>query len=400
LHQGIKNEEDYPEVRYRKLCEDLGDRTWRIYKDYMKDNFFSDKYDGQANIVTKEDILNSGRSSALFNNIYIIFIMFYSRVNERYEEAVNTMTRSLQFVQNFYDDLKAVGNDGIVDMHIIAFNQKNSLVKDFNKYLKDVSVQASSLLPMLVKANNLIASWILKYPQQSMSKMFEEMINNMLDGCWLWEDPKFDLLSTERYIEAIADFFDYYDVYERTYVQEAQDREAEAQAVQAQIKLQVQNRLEDAIAEEQEKIASSVRKEIEDNVRSQYTVENALNDLIDKKINEKVNELVIDKMCDLFAAATKYNKADDKSAVSLTKEQAQFKKILDKYVESFIFDDNGLSTVSDELGASEDIIRRETLRDISDFRIAYHRFIAKHGVQKGDKLKLADVFRLITKKDD
>jgi hypothetical protein len=292
-----------------------------------------------------------------------------------------------------------VGNDSIVDTHIISFNQKNELVKEFSRYLKDVTVQASSLLPMLVKANNLIASWILKYPQQSMSRMFEEMIKNTLENEWLWEDPKFDLLSTERYIEAIGDFYDYYDVYERTYVQKAQDENAKKINRKAEIAQLAEKRAEVKLKEERKILEKSIREEIENSIRSEYILENALIELIDKKVKEKSEQIVVSKLYELFNGAIDYKKATDKADVDLTEEQKSFSDLLSKYVESYLFDEDDVNAAIDDYGVSERIIKVGTFEDLAEFRKTYLAFIAKHHKQIGDKTTLSKIFDLIDKKD-
>lgn len=417
LNQGVKNEEDRLEVRYRNVCFAVGDRTWAIYKDYLKDNFFTDKFNGKPNVVTAAEIANTARSSALFNNLYIIFIFFYSYMNSRdikyyydksknrylesdekkteqeKQEFIQTVGRALQFVQNFYDDLKATGNESIVDKHIISFNQRNEIVPKFSKLLNEESIQASSLLPMLVKASNLIALWIQKFPQQGMTDMFDDMLETKMEDKWLWENRKFDILSTERYYEAIADYFDYYDEYEKNYAEKNLNKEQ----IRVQLEEKLTQELEAKYSAQLERIKAQqendIRREIERSIRAEYTVE----PVIDKKINDAVENALSTKMTAYLkttftSIAQSYAKGESGDGES---DYLQIRKVLENYLESFI--SSALNNASKECEVGSEKIRNELRKDLKDFITNYLMFVAEQSKNIYNPVRLSTILKIIDK---
>ena len=417
LNKGIDNEEDRLEIRYRNVCYAVGDRTWEIYKDYLKDNFFTDKFDGKINCVSKTEIENTARSSALFNNLYIIFILFYSYINSRdeiyvYDKKNNrytcngekrseeekqrfiyTLDRSMQFIKNFYDDLKAVGNESIVDKHIISFSQKNILINNFGKWLNEEFIQASSLLPMLVKASNLIAFWIQKFPQQGMTDMFDDMLATKMEGKWLWENRKYDLLSTERYFEALADYFDYYDEYEKNYAEKNLKKEQLRLQLETQLNQKYEKKLNAEIEKIRKQQEKSIREEIEDNIRAEYIVEPVLN----KKIEDAVEQAISNKTLEyLISTLDKISKSyvDGESGTGEGDYQ-RLRTALEKYFESFI--NNSIINASQECETPIGKIKDELRVDLKDFITQYLLFVAEQSKNNYNPVRLSTILKLIEK---
>lgn len=400
---GNEEEEEYWLTnRFQNLCFKLGDRAWEIYKDVLKSNFFSDNFSEKFKIITKEDILNSSRSSVLFNTLYVIFILFYSYTNRRNEEEgeeiVSSMTLALQLIQNFYDELRAVGKESIVDRHIIAFDQPHDQIKDFGKLLNEETIQASPFLPMLVKANNLIAYYILEFPQQQMRELFDMMLDAQMDGDdnWLWDKRKYDLLSTERYIESIADFFDYYDKYERNYADKSttdtQRKKEITEEITPSLEQKVKRRLEAAHKKDMDKVRRDIEKD--------YPIEVSINQRIDAKIEERAMLLLnetIDKI-------TKYNSVPQKQKAgveeSFTPAQKQLKDGIERMVMSYLGDDIRVKArAANEM--SETLLSDALKADISKFISAFVEFIAYNNatLPEDKKLSLSDIFKVLLNKN-
>ncbi len=388
--------------RFQSLCFKLGDRAWEIYKDVLKSDFFSDNFSEKFKIISKEDILNSSRSSVLFNTLYVIFILFYSYTNRRNEEEgeeiVSSMTLALQMIQNFYDELRAVGKESIVDRHIIAFDQAHDQIKDFGKLLNEETIQASPFLPMLAKANNLIAYYILEFPQQQMRELFDMMLEAQMDGDdnWLWDKRKYDLLSTERYIESIADFFDYYDKYERNYANKSttdtQRKKEITEEITPSLEQKVKRRLEAAHKKDMDKVRRDIEKD--------YPIEVSINQRIDAKIEERAMFLInetIDKI-------TKYNSVPQKQKAgieeSFTPAQKQLKDGIERMIMSYLGDDIRVKArAANEM--SETLLTDALKADISKFMSAFVEFIAYNNatLPQDKKLSLADIFKVLLNKN-
>lgn len=416
LNRGITRQEDRLEVRYRNLCFAIGDVTWEVYKPYLRNYFFSERFDGIVNTVTREEILNTSRSSILFNSLYVIFIMMYSYMNsreQRYdidavrteeecEDIIKTMTRALQLVQDFYNDLKDEGKESIVDRHIIAFSQHNSLIPDFDKILNEESIQASSLLPMLVKANNLVAYYILQFPQQAMTEMFDEVLEAKSADEWLWDKRRFDLLSTERYIEAIADYFDYYDNYEKNYAAKILKESTIRAEINARLEKKFQKDYVKELADQRESLQASVRNEIEQAIRSEYSIETKINERINNIFEQRANRLIDERLGVFLENISTYNRTEstERNKMELSEDEQKMKKLVESFMMSYLFEGDDIEDASLDYGeVSTDKIKRAVLEDLVKFRKEYLNFVARYCMQEGDKPTLSDVFRIIMQKD-
>ena len=388
---------------FKEICYKIGDRAWDLFKDVLKTNFFSDNFSENFKIVNKDEILNSSRSSVLFNTLYVIFILFYSYTNRRHadtdgEEIVDSMTLALQLIQNFYDELRAKGKDSIVDRHIIAFDQNNKRIKDFGRLLNEESIQASPFLPMLVKANNLIAFYILEFPQQKMQELFDMMLIAKMDNSdddWLWDKRKFDILSTERYIESIADFFDYYDQFERNYA----DKTTTDKQRRDEIAASLGPRLEKKLLQQLEKKHQEDIAQAENKIHEIYTIEHALNERISQKVDERAMEMLNAAMEKII----KYNSAiaSEKTDIeaTFTPYEKEFKNGFERMLMSYFADDIRFKS-QDVNEMSEELLANAVQADIQKFMREFVGFIARNNAKLPEekKLSLADTFKLITNK--
>ena len=397
----IADEERYT-TRYKNLCFKIGDRAWELYKDVLKTDFFSDNFSSSFKVISKDEILNSSRSSVLFNTMYVIFILFYSYTNVRHpdeaEEIVNSMTLALQLIQNFYDELRATGKESIVDRHIIAFDQPHERIKDFGKLLNEETIQASPLLPMLVKANNLIAYYILEFPQQQMGELFDMMLEAQMDGenDWLWDKRKYDLLSTERYLESIADFFDYYDKYERIYADksttDARRRKEIRTEITPEVELNVKKKLE-------KKHRDDIRK-LKEEMGNNYPIEKEINNRIESMVEERSMGMLLEAMDGII----KYNEAPSKKKAQLeeefTPQQKQFKEKFEHMLFSYMSDDVRRSAqAANEMPVAT--LDEAVKEDVDKFISSFVKFVADNSANKPEEQKksLADIFNMIANKN-
>ena len=392
--------------RFVNICFAIGDRAWEIYKDVLRTDCFSDRFDEHFTRIQKEEIFRSSRSSVLFNTLYVIFTLFYSYTNvrksktnpEESAEIINTMTLALQLIQNIYDELCARGRESIVDKHIIAFDQAHSEIKDFGKLLNEESIQASPFLPMFVKANNLIAYYILQFPQKQMSNFFDMMLLEQMNDkdAWLWDKRRFDILSTERYFEALADFFDYYDTYERTYAEKAKDEKEVRADVEKQItptlEAKVKRRVETAHKREMNQVRKDIAKE--------YPIETLMNERMDQKIQERAMGILTESINSII----KYNEASQKDKEELEKEftpeQKTFKDSIERLMMSYFADDIRIKSKSaNEMDPT--LLTAAVQDDMQKFMSAFVEFIAYNNAKLPEekKLSMADVFKLITQKN-
>lgn len=395
-------EEDKLTTRYQSICFKLGDRAWAMYKKILKVKFFSDNFSPNYKVISKEEILNSSRSSVLFNTLYVIYILFYTYTNLRNEaekeDIIDSITLALQMIENFYDDLRMVGKESIVDRHIIAFDQPHKEIKDFGKLLNEESIQASPFLPMLVKANNLVAFYILKFPQQQMREFFDMMLEAQMEGKndWVWDQRKYDLLSTERYLEAIADFFDYYDRFERNYADKSTTDARRKREITEEITPGIERKVEKKLEVAHKKDMELLRK----NMEQEYPIES----LINKRINNTIEERALEMVMETMEKMIEYNTAPQKQKwaieESFTDGQKRFKDTLEKLVLSYFADDVRVKArAANEM--SEEVLAEAVKSDMEKFMSSFVEFIAYNNVNRPEekKLSIADVFKMLEREN-
>lgn len=395
-------DEDRFSERYKNLCFKIGDRAWELFRDVLKTDFFSDNFSAGFKVISKDEILNSSRSSVLFNTLYVIFILFYSYTNvrneEESEEIVNSMSLALQLIQNFYDELCASERESIVDRHIIAFDQPHSDIKDIGKVLNEESIQASPIIPMLVKANNLIALYILKFPQQQMRELFDMMLESKMPGAndWLWDKRKYDLLSTERYLESIADFFDYYDKHERPYAIKYTSESRRRAEIRDEIKPKIELEVRDKLKERHKKDIEKVRR----NIEKEYPIEVSINQRIDQKINERAMGMVIEAIDKIIEYNTTPERQKAEVMDGFSPEQKLLKEKMEALVASYLDNDIRVKAKNvDEM--SKETLENAVKDDFKKFLGAFVEFIARNNaaLPEEKKLSMADIFTLIVNKD-
>jgi len=222
-------------------------------KDKLENNFVYDDF--SFNIATEEAIKSGGQTNALFAGLLQISICLYSTYDfvvsytkddgtrrfgpKAYEDMQNTMLLHVQKVQRFFDELEEEGKSFGVDSLTLRFpedysdepNKNGNLTdRELAEKLRKLSIHITSLTPMLLKTNNLISRQVVKFPQKQMGaslirigiKRFYDK-TNMSDNenkkyRWFWDSDGYHAMSNYYYVGAIFDFYEYYDIYERQYI--------------------------------------------------------------------------------------------------------------------------------------------------------------------------------------
>ncbi len=299
INKDRKEGDKHIDEQWKENCRAVADKVWSVYKDVLKEEFVDDNFISGYRIVKRDDILKSERSNALFNNIYLVSILLYGYVNRRSadkDDVIMTMESALQNVQRVYNQLRRDGMEYLVDTYIIPFKSKHKDKDREDVYIKNLNYKSlvdATLMPMLVKANNIIAFYISQYPVKQMSALFEDLFDSIQEKAWrehkdfLWENKGYDVKITERYIEAIADFYGYYEEYERDYAKKKNSYDAKTAALVRKAK---EVGREKAIEEANEQ----ANKRYEENVqavRKEYTIENAIRKSIEGGVVATVSSL-------------------------------------------------------------------------------------------------------------
>lgn len=318
-------EEEIQEI-WKNNCFAVADNVWNVYKDVLKDSFVDDTFLSGYKIITKDDIYKSNSSNALFNNIFLVFILVYGYVNVRSvekDDVILTMNAALQNVQRIYDQLKKEGMEYLVDSYVVSFKSKHLLRKDaYIKSLNSKKLIDATLMPILVKANNIIAFYISRYPVKQMSSLFDELFDEKSNSEWIWENKKYDVKITERYIEAIADFYAYYDKYERGYAERLKKNKALQEQEREKIRKRVESYLRPQLQAELAEQHEREKKELKDS----FLIEN----IIRAAITEGTSKKILTTLENIIAA----NKGDD---VQLDEFEMKISSLLKEVVYSYLF---------------------------------------------------------------
>ncbi|MBE6820917.1 MAG: hypothetical protein E7516_07685 [Ruminococcaceae bacterium] len=360
--------------RWKKNCYRVADKAWDAYKDVLKDSFIDDNFLKGFKTISRSDIVRANSSNALFNTIYLVFILFYGYVNSRKEEdgdhagaddVVQTMKAALQNVQRIYDQLKGNGLGYIVDTYYIVFNSKNRNSDRGDKYTVKFNRKKlvdAKLLPTLVKANNVIAFYIDQYPVKQMSELFKDLLNNLpaKEGVYVWEADEYDVKITERYIEAIADFYAYYDKYERLYSENFNQNYAITERERRDIEEQTKRLFGDEIREGIEKEFA----EREKSIRKEYSIENAINERIESTI----------EAC-IISAMKKIISSNEGEKVELSTFEDEFKELLYRLMLSYT--DSYLISTSEDKKIDLEQMRKNRRFDIDLFMEMWSESLSK-----------------------
>lgn len=249
----------YGELEKRCLC--VAKEIWRLVKDGLADNFF---YNDLHEKITQDDIKMSTTSDALFNSVYIINTMIDAGLDEmlinehvfaniknekekaemylrEYNELLETCQLASQKALRSYEALKKEEKEYIVDQFLIGFNERFDKHKDLIKELRKRRMRVFSLLPMLIRTNNIISEYLIRYPQANMSKYLGYIMDNRRKDrygkdSWLWEVDGFFSASNYYYVAALGQFYSYYKTYEENYIRISSENETDINRIREEYK--------------------------------------------------------------------------------------------------------------------------------------------------------------------
>ncbi len=263
-----------------KRCKAVAGEIWRLAKNDFADSFF---YNDLANTISQEDIRMSTTSDALFNSVYIINAIIdagldedirlkqqiaaaksqkiaaddddtvddpYAKEAERYQREYNELLETCQLASQralrSYETLKKEGKEYIVDQFLVGFNENFTVHRDRIRELRKLRMRVFSLLPMLIRTNNLISEYLVRYPQATMSKYLGYILENRRVETetrrsrrrarpqWIWETDGFFSASNYYYVAALGQFYSYYEEYEKNYIAISEKNNATVDLIRAE----------------------------------------------------------------------------------------------------------------------------------------------------------------------
>ena len=354
LREAFKKEAGDKETqiyRWTKAVERVAQNVWDVYKGVLSREFVSDQFLRGFDIIKTEDMVKMDHTNALFNNVYLVCILLYGWTNvlnkEESEEIVATMESALQNVQRVNDSFTRKGLDYLISTYTVPFI--NAHKDRGNTYIKRLNYRRMSdttLLPILIKANNLIAFYITKYPVKKMDTLFKDIFDNdnICDEEFLWDDKGYDVKITERYIEAINQFYDYYESYEQDYNNKFKRQYNTAYGKGRAAGKEEQKELNRAAIENAELEAN---RRIEEE-KSKFVIENAINARIVDMVNASLSSYLDNIARKLNGEDITLNENEEKVLASI---DAMVKGYLISFIDKILPDTDEFNNILDNMNA-------------------------------------------------
>jgi Mg2+ and Co2+ transporter CorA len=236
--------------QFEENCKMVAREVWRLTKEHLAEQFF---YNNLNTTLTEEDISIATTSDALFNTVYIINIMLDAGLDnelmlkrdmatgieaDEAERDYNNLFEACQLASQkafrAYEKLKTQGKEYIVEQFLVGFNENFVKHKEMVKELRKLRMRVFTLMPLLIRTNNVISEYLIKYPQVNMRKYLgyilenrytEESANGALEYKWIWENDGYFSCSNYYYILALGEFYKYYKEYEQKYIERFNENE-------------------------------------------------------------------------------------------------------------------------------------------------------------------------------
>ncbi|MDE7265616.1 MAG: hypothetical protein K2N52_05010 [Clostridia bacterium] len=173
-------------------------------------------------------VRQSNHNNSFFNNLFVIGIVINSAYDEvlkakdpdEYEKMLNSFQLSIQNTQRCYNEIEEEGFLYKIDSYILEFAEKvDARNMELSKQLRKVNMAVLPLMPLLLKNNNLMNEYLVKYPQKEMKDSLKAIIRNKKLGknkqrVWVWDRDGYNAITNYYYVDALIAFYRYYETYE------------------------------------------------------------------------------------------------------------------------------------------------------------------------------------------
>lgn len=234
-----------------------------------------------GSVVDMDVLPRSSRDNSFFNNLFVIGILLNAAYDveqlardkangtDEYEQMLKTFQLSVQNTQRCYDEMASKGLLYKIDSYILDFSERvDEYNAELTKQLRRVNMAVVPLLPLMLKSNNLINEYVVRFPQKQMTDSLKDIIRNRktdADGManWVWDKDGYNAITNYYYVDALIAFYRYYERFEAPYVNSEetlrkQERDLNAKSVADR---------EKAVAESESKmqaIIDSLKAQVDD----------------------------------------------------------------------------------------------------------------------------------------
>lgn len=278
--------------QFGKCCYDAGhyiDMRVRESKIDLATEFINN----EISKVNKVEIEASTTNDALFNTLFAVNIMVNAGVDLDYDSIgqsaifYETIQYCIQNINRCYKQLKKQGKEFIVDDFILSFNERMSPeLHVMAKYLRKQRIQSLSLLPLLITTHTTASKYLIRYPQKIMQEHLGIIMDNRLvtkrGAQWCWSSDEYNINVNFLYINALYDFYGYYEEFELPFTND-----------EARFNLKV-----DSVKEEYDNIIKTYKQVVKDRDKELVCRDTKITELLNAKapLVQEVELLVCKKL--------------------------------------------------------------------------------------------------------
>ena len=284
-------------ARLKVYLLDVARTIWERYGNEMDSSFFYSDFSK----VPREAIGKGGSNNILFNTLFMQDIMISAALDmelldndkmngtNTYKTFLDTMQATLQNILDMYTIMKREGNQYKVDRYKISMDSDKSMNPLVTK-IRKADMTGHVLVPLLTKVNNLLSEYIVKYPQKQMRNYLEMILGNSVvnDGkaCWIWDADGYSAVSNFYYVDALIDFYTYYEEYERKYlINDKGIRMLEEEQRNKVTVLETENSKKDVTIKQLEEEKTQIEKE-KQMIEDQDSITKMIKELVESSFEE------------------------------------------------------------------------------------------------------------------
>ncbi len=362
-------------------CKMVAREIWRLSKEHLADDFY---YNDLSTTLTEAEISISTTSDALFNTVYIINIMLDAGMDEELEllrSVATTQDEAFELEQEYnnllescqlasqkalrtYEKLKNVGKEYIVEQFLVGFNENFTFHKDIVRELRKRRMRVFTLIPLLIRTNNAISEYLIKYPQVNMKKYLGYILDNRFveknKAKWIWENDGFFSASNYYYVSALGEFYAYYERYESEYIENYNQNEAQRKAI-------IEKRDEQLKAPTGEigvlkRKLQDKEKEIERLKKEKESIDTPVENAVSLIVSREMSKLLPEMLCSFIESCSAGLTVSDIDDTPCTEEHKHFSNAVSQFMfalmSKYIYD----TVRSTKLSKSENKENHEVLR--------------------------------------
>jgi len=213
-----------------------------------------------------------------------------------------------------------------VDQFLVGFNEAFTVHREKVKELRKLRMRVFTLMPLLIRTNNVISEYLIKYPQANMKKYLAYILENRYEEKnkfkWIWENDGFFSCSNYYYISALGEFYNYYETYESKYIGNYTENETNRASIQREYLKELEapgGKIADLKRElkDKEDIVSDLQKQLNN-------VETPVEDAVAAVVAKEMEKLLPAMLTNFISSAAEGVTVDAVNPTPCTEQQQAF----------------------------------------------------------------------------